>query len=100
VTNNFGQASSLGAVLRILVPQSLQAPVLAADGSILLTFSDSDGAAMSGPDLPHFQVNASTNLVDWEVLTNTLVFTNGLLQITDGPLTNCPARFYRVQENP
>jgi hypothetical protein len=83
-----------------MVSQQLQTPVLYPDGSFGFLFGDSDGGQLSSADLPRFEVNASTNLVDWEILTNSLTLTNGLLWLWDDSATNWPQRFYRVSERP
>jgi hypothetical protein len=100
VSNQFGGIFSSNAVLRVLVTQSLQVPVLSAAGGLEVMFSDSDGGALTAADVPHFEVQASTNLADWQVLTNSLVLTNGLVRLQDSDATNLPQRFYRVLERP
>ncbi|HEY5912439.1 MAG TPA: immunoglobulin domain-containing protein [Verrucomicrobiae bacterium] len=100
VSNAFGSVTSSAASLRVMVPQRLQTPVLNPDGSVALVFSDSDGGLLSAADLPHFEVDSTTNLLDWEILTNALTLTNGMLWYSDEASTNYPQRFYRVRENP
>ena len=83
-----------------MVPQRLQTPLLYPDGSVGFLFGDSDGGPLSSADLLRFDVNASTNLVDWEILTNSLTLTNGFLWLIDDSGTNWPQRFYRISERP
>ena len=69
-----------------------------AEGTLQLTARDVDGGPLSSEDLPDFEVQASTNLVDWRALTNQLRLFNGSLQLQDTDSTNHRARFYRVLE--
>jgi hypothetical protein len=100
ISNAFGFVTSSNAMLRVMVPQQLQAPVLNPDGSLSFVFSDSDGGLLASNDVAHFAVSVSTNLVDWQVLPNTPLLTNGMLWLQDFDATNLPQRFYRVIENP
>jgi hypothetical protein len=49
-------------------------------------------------DLPSFEAQVSTNLVNWMTLSNGLTLTNGLLLLRDPASTNSPSRFYRIIE--
>jgi hypothetical protein len=51
-------------------------------------------------DLPKFEVWASTNLKDWQVLGGALVLTNGSVFLRDDAAATFPQRFYRVVEKP
>jgi len=98
VSNGFTNAQSTNAVLRILVPERLSQPEVLPGNKIQLSFTDSDGGAMlTTNDLASFTVFASTNLVDWFSITNTLSVTNGSI-IFEDTLTNAPQKFYRVLE--
>ena len=99
-SNAFGSATSSNATLRVLVRQSLLPPLPGADGAIQLLFGDSDGGQLSAADAAGFRVFATTNLVDWDLLTNPVTPTNGLLLLQDPAATNFPRRFYRVVEQP
>jgi hypothetical protein len=99
VTNAEGGVASSNAVLKVIVPQKLGAPVLLPDGSLLLNSDDADGGLLSPSDLANFEAQASTNLMDWVPLTNALSLTNGMLQLRDNSGTNWPARFYRLIEH-
>jgi hypothetical protein len=98
VTNVAGSTNSSDAILKVHVPQLLSAPVLQPDHTIVFNSSDLDGGALSPSDLGNFQVQASSNLVDWVSLPGTLTLTNGLLQLQDTDSTNAARRFYRIVE--
>jgi alpha-tubulin suppressor-like RCC1 family protein len=100
VSNDFGVLTSSNAVLRVMVPQQLESPVINPDGSVAFVFGDCDGGLLSSNDPAHFAVSASTNLMDWQVLSDTPLLTNGMLLLQDFDATNFPQRFYRVIENP
>lgn len=99
VTNALANAPSSNAVIRVLVAERLAQPVLLPGGQFQLLFTDADGGALlTTNDIPHFDVLASTNLIDWTVLTNTLSITNGSMLLQDSR-SNFPARFYQVREH-
>jgi len=98
VSNLASSVASSNAVLKVLVPQSFRAPVLLSAGSILFFSGDSDGGLLTPGDLPNFMAQASTNLLDWTSLLNSLSITNGLLLLQDTSQTNYPVRFYRILE--
>jgi hypothetical protein len=100
VSNTGGSTLSSNAVLKVLVPQKLGAPVLLPDGTFQLTAGDADGGLLAASDLANFEALASSNLVDWVPLTNALSLTNGMLRVQDNSATNRPQRFYRLIENP
>jgi hypothetical protein len=88
------------AVLRVLMPQTLRPPLPGSDGTIQLLFGDSDGGQLSAADAEGFIVLATTNLVDWDLLTNALTPINGLILIQDPTAIKFAQRFYRVIEQP
>jgi hypothetical protein len=91
---------SSNATLTVLVPpQQLSAPAFLPDGSFVLTSRYADGSAIASGDLAAFEAQASTNLVNWVVLTNALTWNNGVLQLRDAGSTNYPVRFYRMVEH-
>ena len=95
----YGNAASSNAVLNVRVPQLLGVPNFQPDGSMLLSSTDADGGQLTSADLVHFQVQASTNLVDWTTLPNALVLTNGAIQLQDADAANASMRYYRIVEN-
>ena len=58
-----------------------------------------EGDVFGEQDLPAFEAQASTNLVNWETLTNALSLTNGSLLLRDPNTANLPQRYYRVVEH-
>lgn len=98
ITNGFSSLQSSNAVLRVLVPERLAQPTLVPGNVIQLQFDDADGGALlTTNDLATFTVLASTNLVDWFSITNTLTVTNGSIIFQDS-ITNAAHRYYRVLE--
>ena len=98
ISNTYSNLESSNAVLRVLVPERLSQPTLLPGNQIQLLFNDADGGAMlTTNDLATFTVYASTNLVNWEAITNALILTNGSVIFQD-IITNAPHRFYRVVE--
>jgi immunoglobulin I-set domain protein/Ig-like domain-containing protein/VCBS repeat protein len=98
VTNIAGSTNSSDAVLKVHVPQLLSVPVLQPGQTIVFSSSDIDGGALSATDLANFQVETSSNLIDWVPLPGMLTLTNGLLQLEDSDATNASTRFYRIVE--
>jgi hypothetical protein len=99
VTNSAANIQSTNAVVRVLVAERLSPPTLLAGDRLQLLFTDADGGSLlTTNDLETFDVQASTNLVDWTVITNALSLTNGSILFQDST-TNYPARFYRVLEH-
>jgi hypothetical protein len=96
VTNaSGGSLLSSNAVLRVFTPQILSGPNLG-EGVVNVSFGDQPGGTMLTNYIPFFQVQASSNLLDWEILDTTLSVTNGRLLFKDTNLM--PQRFYRVVE--
>jgi hypothetical protein len=99
ITSPYGNATSSNAVLTVRVPQLLGTPTFQPDGSISLASTDAGGGNFSLSNLTNFEAQVSTNLVDWETLSNALSLTNGTLQLQDSGQTNSPMRFYRLIEH-
>ncbi|MEI9963211.1 MAG: immunoglobulin domain-containing protein [Limisphaerales bacterium] len=78
-----------------VAPLTLTAPRMLPDKSFVFA---TDAASDLSPtnNLAAFEVQASTDLVNWITLTNGLVSTNGGLEMHDAADTNYPARFYRI----
>jgi len=98
VTNSAASLQSSNAVVRVLASERLSAPVRLPGDRLQLLFNDADGGALlTTNDVATFDVLASTNFVDWTLLTNALTLTNGSILFQDST-ANYPARFYRVRE--
>jgi alpha-tubulin suppressor-like RCC1 family protein len=98
VTNIAGSTNSSDAILKVHVPQLLSVPVLQPGQTIVFSSSDIDGGDLSATDLANFQVQTSSNLIDWVPLPGTLTLTNAQLQLEDSDATNASTRFYRIVE--
>jgi hypothetical protein len=98
VANVGGTVVSSNATLVVRVPQSLAAPRFLPDGTFVFASGDADGGWLLPSDLAGFEVQASTNLLDWITLTNACSLTNGLLLLHDPGSARHPQRFYRLME--
>ena len=99
VTNPGGNTLSSNAVVRVRVPQQLgNAQWLAGHGFSFLSM-DVDGGALSVQDLAGFEAQVSTDLVNWQRLTNPPAVTNGALLIIDPNAASFSKRFYRLLEH-
>ncbi|MDW7980708.1 MAG: immunoglobulin domain-containing protein [Verrucomicrobiales bacterium] len=98
VCNPSGCVTSSNAVLTVLVPQRLSAPAVAPDGSFVFTSGDAHSGLLLPEDVARFDVQASTDLIDWANLPGVLEYTNGMLRIRDPWATNYAVRFYRLVE--
>ena len=99
VSNNIGSVISSNAMLRVRVPQRFaQSPQRLSAGQIRLLFGDWDGGLLSANDATNLVVQATTNFVNWVMLTNSFTITNGRVQVDDAESPNLPRRFYRVIE--
>jgi len=98
VSNPVGSTPSSNATVVVRVPEKLVKPTRLADGTFTLTASDADGAFLAPGDLPSFEAQVSTNLVNWTTLSNSLSVTNGLLLLRDPATPNSASRFYRIIE--
>jgi hypothetical protein len=98
VSNPVGGTPSSNATVVVRVPEKLGRPMRLADGTFALTAGDADGGLLLPGDLPGFQAQVSTNLVNWVTLSNSLSLTNGMLVLRDPASTNAPSRFYRIIE--
>lgn len=94
-----GTVTSRSATLTVPPRQRLQALRRLPDGSVEFLSRDAAGDAFLPPDLRAFEVQASTNLVNWEVLPDAGDFINGSLVLRDTNAANLPRRFYRIVEH-
>jgi GH25 family lysozyme M1 (1,4-beta-N-acetylmuramidase) len=93
ITNAAGSVISSNATLSLLPPAAAQFQVINVqpDGSIQITFH--------GDIQWTYTVQASTNLIDWNVLTN-LTSATGNFSFTAGSITNGPEEFFRARVGP
>jgi hypothetical protein len=76
-------------------PTALWNPTLQADGAVAGD-ADPSGLTMAGTPNILVAVEASTNLLHWEIL-QFATLTNGLCHFSDPGWTNHPGRFYRLR---
>ena len=72
-----------------------QLPVVLQFGVVRLVSGGGVQVTLMGGVGQTYNVQASTNLVNWVAITN-LVLATGSGQFTDYSVTNCPQRFYRA----
>jgi alpha-tubulin suppressor-like RCC1 family protein len=99
VWNSLGSTNSRAAWLDVVGPVRLLATGSDAENPLRFTATDSSGNPLTAADLAWLQVQASTNLVNWQTLTNSLIFTNGALLLQDPAQLSYPARFFRLIEH-
>jgi hypothetical protein len=98
VTNTFGSVISADAKVRVVVPVQIGKPRISADGGVLISAADRDGAPLGPNDTPFFSAWASTNLIQWESLSGGLTVSNGLLWLHESGAPRDGWRFYRFGE--
>jgi alpha-tubulin suppressor-like RCC1 family protein len=98
VSNPGGSTPSSNATLVVRSPQKMGPPLRLPGEALVFTSGDADGGFLLPGDLPNFQVQATTNFVDWIALPNCLTLTNGTLLLVDPDRANYPRRFYRIIE--
>ena len=96
VTNALGVMVSSNTLLRVQGQQSLTSAKLLGSGHFQFMAADLAGAGIGPNDLAYIEVQASTNLSNWETLTNSAVLTNGQMLIEDPSALLPPRRYYRV----
>ncbi|MDQ6631524.1 MAG: immunoglobulin domain-containing protein, partial [Verrucomicrobiota bacterium] len=91
ITNSIGGVISSNAVLTVTLPgpTQFQSIIHLLDGRMDLIFSGDLGVS--------YWIDRTTNLVDWEPLTN-MININGLIEFIDTSATNSDKGFYRVRE--
>jgi hypothetical protein len=98
VSNSVAVVTSSNTLLRVLVPQKIGPAIIFPDGTIAFLSGDADGGLLHDGDLDGFVLKGSSNLVDWESISNALSLTNGMLLIRDPEQADFPKRFYRLLE--
>src|SRR5262249_9056723 len=99
LSNSSGTTPSSNATLRVLVPQKLGQPVRLPNGLFTVISGDADGGTLLPSDLPNFEAQTSSNMLNWAVLSNSLSLTNGMLLLTDPGTSSYRYRFYRILEH-
>lgn len=92
-TNIAGSASSTNALLVLLPPTAAQFLSIAVQNDGAVNFSFTGDAVWT------YTVEASTNLTDWNELTN-LTSSDGLFIFTAGSVTNASQQFFRARVGP
>lgn len=89
-SNVAGSAISASAALSLVppTPAEFQPLLVQSDGTVQVSFN--------GDAYWTYTIETSTNLIDWNVLTN-LTSVNGQFQFTAGTITNSPQLFYRAR---
>jgi hypothetical protein len=95
-SNSLGMAASTSAVVRVLVPLSFSRPQFMPDGTLAMIAGFSDGAQLESSDLPNVEAEVSTNLVEWESLSQPLTLTNGTVLLVVPQWWQSGNRFYRI----
>ena len=96
VRNAAGSSTSVIAVVRVNATARRLSIAKLPDGSIALV---TDDANFVPADLARFEVWASANLTDWNVLPIPLALGNGRIVLRDPDTTASRTRFYRLVEN-
>jgi uncharacterized repeat protein (TIGR03803 family) len=91
VQNGFGVVTSTVANLSVELPPAFSAIRAGDDHGVELSLTASSSFAWS--------IEASTNLLDWETLTNNLMI-NGTIHFKDESAADFPERFYRTTLEP
>jgi hypothetical protein len=99
VSNVGGATISSNAIVHVNVPQLLGAPRLLPSGALQFTSTDANGGMLSLADLPNFEAQVSSDLVNWVTLPNALSLTNGMLSLSDPAGTGATTRYYRILEH-
>jgi uncharacterized repeat protein (TIGR03803 family) len=99
VSNLLSGVTSSNAVLTVQVPQTLSGSMILPDGSFGVASAYLDGYPLTPADVSRFEAQASSNLVSWSTLSNSLTYSNGGLVLDDLSNTNQSTRFYRIIEH-
>ena len=98
VSNGGLSVLSSNAVLTVITSQVLSSPSVLTNGTYTLTSQYADGSSMGSNSLNGFELQASSDLINWITLTNPPVLINGVLQFNESGITNYTRRFYRVMQ--
>jgi hypothetical protein len=85
-------------------PVQLGGGILSASNEFQFVLSNADGTAITSGEESRISFYATGNLTlalsNWTALTNSILLTNGVLQVTDTSALDNPQRFYRVTQKP
>lgn len=98
-SNEGGSVIASNATLTVITPQRLDALRCLPDGCVTLLARDFTGGGLLPPQLPAFEAQASSNLLNWDSLPGALSLTNGALRLLDTNAARYPQRFYRIVEH-
>jgi hypothetical protein len=99
VSNQVNSATSLVATVTIPVshtPANLGMPTILPNGNLLFSVYSTNGSLLTLTNPASLLFQASSNLIDWMMLTNGLTLTNGSALLNDPSASNAPVRFYRL----
>jgi len=98
VSNPGGSVLSSNALLEIRVAQIVGVPVRLPGGAVRVSFGDMDGLGVVASNVSRFEVQFTTNFVDWVATPFGLSMLNGKFILDDPGQAASPRRFYRVIE--
>jgi hypothetical protein len=100
VTNSVNWAASSTATVSVQppvrIPIGLNAPLQQPDGSLIIAAKATNGAAYSLSNPAFFIFETSSDLINWNPLTNGLNLTNGTITLSNPEVAASPAMFYRL----
>jgi hypothetical protein len=98
VSNPGGSVLSSNALLDIRVAQVVGVPVRLPGGAVRVSFGDMDGLGVVASNVSRFEVQFTTNFVDWVASPFGLSMLNGKFILDDPGQAASARRFYRVIE--
>ena len=99
VSNTAGTVTSQSALLRVLVPQRILAPIRQPNGQYRIMFGDHDGGPLTAVEAANFEIWATSNLrTGWTQLTTPVAADGTMLYLDDDQSVGQPQRFYRILE--
>ncbi|HEX5218115.1 MAG TPA: LamG-like jellyroll fold domain-containing protein [Verrucomicrobiae bacterium] len=99
VWNALGSSTSQEAWLDVVGPVRLvPSATSGADDLASFIVGDSAGQSLTAGEAAWLETQASTNLINWQIIPGAFIYTSNTLLLRDPAQTNYPARFYRVIE--
>jgi hypothetical protein len=104
ISNAFGVIQTADALLVVTNNPSRIVPIIVpisgiAGSSFSFSVVNYDSSQLLQEQLNSFELLVSTNLVDWIVLPNSLIWTNGSMLLQDSATSIFKTRFYRVLQH-